>query len=332
VYPSLTSVFLNRVYYRIKPFLPWGLRMALRRWLAARIRTACKDVWPINPAAGATPIYWQGWPERKQFAFVLTHDVEGPKGLDRSRALAELDRSLGFRSAFNFVPEGEYITPLELRRWLRANEFEVGLHDLRHDGLLYDSRASFRSHAKKINQYLKDWEAVGFRSGFMHHNLEWLQALNVAYDGSSFDTDPFEPQPDAVNTIFPFIYQGRSDRPPYVEMPSTLPQDFTLYILLQEKGIDLWKRKLDWIVERGGMALLNVHPDYVCLEGTPGRSEYPVKYYVEFLEYARSKYSDVWWQALPVQVAQHVAKNKATPVDGVASAMASSSHHSVHTR
>lgn len=46
--------------------------------------------------------------------------------------------------------------------------------------------------------------AVGFRSGFMLRQLDWLHDLNVLYDTSTFDTDPFEPQPEGSRTIFPF--------------------------------------------------------------------------------------------------------------------------------
>jgi hypothetical protein len=49
----------------------------------------------------------------------------------------------------------------------------------------------------------------------------------------------------------------------YVELPYPLPQDFTLFTVMREKDIDIWKKKLDWIVEKGGMALLITHP--VCL-------------------------------------------------------------------
>ena len=94
----------------------------------------------------------------------------------------------------------------------------------------------------------------------MHHNLEWLHELNIAYDLSTFDTDPFEPQADGVATIFPFwvAHNGHDSR--YLEMPYTLVQDFTLFILMKENCTRLWQTKLDWIVERGGMALLNTHP------------------------------------------------------------------------
>ena len=91
---------------------------------------------------------------------------------------------------------------------------------------------------------------MGFRSAFMFHNLEWLKELNVLYDASTFDTDPFEPQPDGANTIFPF-WVGRSDGSGYVELPYTLPQDSTLFLVLGEKTNDIWKRKLDWVARHG---------------------------------------------------------------------------------
>ena len=122
----------------------------------------------------------------------------------------ELEAELGFRSSFNFVPEGPYLTPKQLRDDIIANGFEVGIHDLRHDGQLYENRTIFRDNARKINGYLKEWNAVGFRSAFMLHNFDWLHDLDVLYDASSFDTDPFEPQPDGVNTIFPFWVPRRS--------------------------------------------------------------------------------------------------------------------------
>ena len=50
------------------------------------------------------------------------------------------------------------------------------------------------------------------------------------------------------------------DRKGYIELPYTLPQDFTLFVLLQEKTPKTWMKKLDWIAEKGGMALVNVHP------------------------------------------------------------------------
>ena len=299
-------MFKRRVYYELKPHVPWAIRMTLRRWHARMKRRRCGGIWPILESAGRRPEGWKGWPDGKRFALVLTHDVERTKGLQRCRALMELEMQLGFRSSFNFVPEGDYIVPKELRDNLTANGFEVGVHDLRHDGRLYYSRKDFVANAQKINHYLKEWKAVGFRSGFMHHNLEWLLDLDVLYDASTFDSDPFEPQPDPANTIFPFWVSGKNGRPGYMELPYTLSQDSTLFVVFNEPTIDIWTRKLDWVAERGGMVLVNTHPDYMTFGGKILQDEYPARYYQELLEYSKQKYQGLFWSALPREVAEHV--------------------------
>jgi len=234
--------------------------------------------------------------------------VEGKKGLDRCRELAEMEMRLGFRSSFNFVPQGQYETPKSLRDFLAAHGFEVGVHDLHHDGRLYLSRRKFTLDVKEINQYLAEWAAVGFRSGYMLHNLDWLRDLNILYDASTFDIDPFEPQPDGTHTIFPF-WVPRDAGTGYVELPYTLPQDSTLFLLFQESTIDTWIRKLDWVAQHGGMALLDVHPDYINFEGTRNFSEYGVQLYRSFLEYVAKRYGEEAWFALPREVATYIAEH-----------------------
>ncbi len=316
----------NRIYYGVKPFVPQRIRRAVRRYLATRLRPHVSAVWPIMPGSERPPADWPGWPNGKKFAVVLTHDVEGQFGLDKCRALMELEMELGFRSSFNFIPEGSYRVPSALREELTRNGFEVGVHDLKHDGRLFRSVAEFRSRAMRINEYLRDWNAVGFRSGFMLHQLDWLHDLEIEYDMSTFDTDPFEPQPEGRNTIFPFWVP----RPPvaedggsairnssfeirhsvgraggYVELPYTLPQDSTLFLLLRERSPDIWLRKLDWIVQHGGMALVNVHPDYLSLgqRSAPG-GQYPSAYYKALLEYIKERYEGVFWNQTPGAVAR----------------------------
>ena len=301
----------RRIYFRLKPYLPWCLRHSLRRLAADLQRNAFKAVWPINEDAAEPPLGWPGWPDGKRFAFVLTHDVETQEGLDRCRKLAELEMAHGFRSSFNFVPEGDYPIPTELGTWLSNQGFEVGVHDLRHDGKLYSSRSVFRKNAKRINAYLKEWKAVGFRSGFMLHELDWLHDLEVEYDASTFDTDPFEPQADGAGTIFPFWVapvEGRASRKGYIELPYTLPQDSTLFLVFREKTPAIWLDKLDWVAAQGGMALVNVHPDYLQFPGeAPGAMTYPVEHFIRLLEHARNRHAGAYWQALPREVARAVA-------------------------
>ena len=296
------SLFSNRLYYRLKPYLPWRLRIAARRMLAQRQRATHANIWPINEAAGKIPANWPGWPGGKKFALVLTHDVEGPHGLAKCRELMQLEKSLGFRSSFNFIPEGDYRVSAELRAELAQNGFEVGVHDLRHDGKLYWHRQEFAENARSINGYLAQWGAHGFRSGFMLHDRDCLHELDIEYDASTFDTDPFEPQPDGAHTIFPF-WVARPSGGGYVELPYTLPQDSTMFLVLQEKSPAIWKKKIDWVAQRGGMALVNVHPDYVGFGGKQKASEYPAEFYREFLRHVSEKYGDDYWLALPHEVA-----------------------------
>lgn len=298
-------MIINKTYYLLKPILPRPVRIALRQARAARRRRTFADVWPIDPSAGATPPGWPGWPEGKRFGVVLTHDVEGSAGLARVRQLAELEDRHGFRSSFNFVPKGEYQVPESLQGWLRERNFEIGVHGLEHDGHLYDSKRRFAAKAVEIREQLRRWGAEGFRSPLMQHRLGWQHLLGAGYDASSFDTDPFEPESDGFATIFPFWVPG-PDGHGFVELPYTLVQDFNLYVVLAERTNELWKRKAEWIAERGGMVLLNTHPDYMCFEGRPGAGEYPVSHYGEFLEWLRRRYGgDAFWTGTARELAAH---------------------------
>jgi glycosyltransferase involved in cell wall biosynthesis len=215
----------------------------------------------------------------------------------------QIEKQKGFCGSYNFIPEGDYKLTREVREEMEKNGFEIGVHDLQHDGKLYESQEEFENKAAHINRYLREWGAGGFRSGFMLHNIEWAHALDVKYDASTFDTDPMEPQPDGVGTIFPYWVSGGENRG-YVELPYTLPQDSTCFNLLQEKDNSIWKEKLDWIVNKGGMVLMDVHPDYVGFEkGRLKNSEYPAELYTEFLDHVNRKYAGQFWNPLPREMA-----------------------------
>jgi hypothetical protein len=276
------------------------------------------------PGSELPPENWPGWPQGKKFAFVLTHDVESSAGLAKCRSLMQLEMQHGFRSSFNFVPEGDYRVPADLRHELTACGFEVGIHDLKHDGHLFASHRGFKQRARRINGYAREWGVSGFRSGFMLRNLDWLHDLDVDYDASTFDTDPFEPQPDGRHTIFPFWVPrpndhclsphqaaGNCSANGYVELPYTLPQDSTLFLLLSEKTTEIWCRKLDWIAAHGGMALIDTHPDYMSVDGCSLKNgEYPIELYKGLLHYVSSRYADEYWPALPREVAAYLLKSR----------------------
>jgi glycosyltransferase involved in cell wall biosynthesis len=224
-----------------------------------------------------------------------------------------LERDHGFSSCFNFVPEGEYRVSASVREMLVQAGFEVGIHGLEHDGKLYSSKAEFAAKVQRIREYFQRWNASGFRSPLMQHNLQWLGALNAEYDSSTFDTDPFEPEPDGVGTIFPFWVPGPNGNG-FVELPYTLVQDLNLFQVLRERNIDIWKRKVDWVADNGGMVLLNTHPDYMCFGGERDRDEYPVSHYADLLRYVREKYQGSYWAALPREVANYYRDSVPLPL------------------
>jgi peptidoglycan/xylan/chitin deacetylase (PgdA/CDA1 family) len=294
----------KRAYYEVKPYLPRAAAVLLRRFYQQPSRIKSSLGWPIEgryvrflwqvmrellaAANGQSLTFRHFWPGGRQFAIVLTHDIETATGQDHVRRVVDLEESLGFRSSFNFVPE-RYPVDRALMNELRARGFEIGCHGLKHDGKLFRTHAEFQRRAERINGYLKEFGAVGFRSPLTLRQPEWMQSLDVEYDLSFFDTDPYEPMPGGSMCIWPYRV-GR-----FVELPYTLAQDNTLTMILGETTPRLWLTKLDFIEQNHGMALINSHPDYLI-----DKTDWQV--YSDFL-HCVSERRDVW-RALPLEMAR----------------------------
>lgn len=294
----------KRIYYILKPFLPRSLTRILRRLYSHPDKTDANLQWPIE--SRYTEFLWEImihllrtvpeqqlymkslWPDSFRFAFILTHDVESGIGQSFIRTVADLEESLGFRSSFNFVPEG-YRIDMDLVDELRNRGFEIGIHGLKHDGKLFSSRIEFERRVVRINQHLKTLGAVGFRAPLTMRNPEWMQLLDIEYDLSFFDADPFEPIPGGTMSIWPFFLGD------FVELPYTLVQDYTLTSVMGETTPRLWLEKTDFIEKYHGMALLNSHPDYL-------REPANMKIYSTFLSTMQDR--NDYWHALPHAVAR----------------------------
>ena len=268
---SRRSPVLNR-YYAIKPLLPRALQLAARRALARRQARRRFPAWPIETlrvdqlkagfiaelqrtAAERIP-FLNFWPDRRRFAMILTHDVEGPRGLQNIPRLLELERRHGLLSSWNFVAD-DYAIDEGVFAALREAGCEVGLHGLHHDGLLFADRASFVAQLPRIHQVMNDWGVVGFRSPATHREPAWMPELGCLYDSSFPDTDPFEPQPVGCSSIWPFFLGD------LVELPITMPQDHTLLEILRERTIRRWVEKATWVAANHGLVNVLVHPDYL---------------------------------------------------------------------
>jgi hypothetical protein len=164
---------------------------------------------------------------------------------------------VGIKSAFQIVPEGRYPVPQTLLDEIRSRGFEINVHDLNHSGRLFSSREDFQRSAERINQYGSEYGAVGFRSGALYRNQAWFDALNFSYDMSVPSVAHLDPQRGGCCTVMPFFI-GR-----ILELPVTTIQDYTLFHILNDYSIDLWKHQIAAIAEQHGLASFIVHPDYI---------------------------------------------------------------------
>jgi peptidoglycan/xylan/chitin deacetylase (PgdA/CDA1 family) len=288
---------LHKAYYSIlRPIVPLPMRRAMQRGVSHRCQRLPDFIWPdlvdlMKADAG-------GWgrfcasihPNGRRTSIVLTHDVESQQGYDFIPEVIALERKYGFRSSWNLVAD-LYDIRADIVDQIRTAGHEIGIHGDNHDGKLYYSYRGFRQRQRLINDSLKKYGAVGFRSPQMHRNLAWLQDLDVDYDMSCFDYDPYQPFPGGTGSIWPFM-AGR-----LVELPYTVPQDHTLFEVLGQSDASIWRRKSEWLVANHGMILVLTHPDYLMRRGR-------LECYEEYLDYL-SKVPDSW-HGLPSELARHV--------------------------
>jgi peptidoglycan/xylan/chitin deacetylase (PgdA/CDA1 family) len=262
-----------RAYYRVRPIMPRGVQLTLRRLHARqRQRSASHLRWPIEPLfVGIAEAYLAlriqqsderaiplspRWPRDFVAAVALTHDVEGPAGQARCRDVMALERKVGVRSCFNFVAE-RYPLDHALMDEMRSDGFEIGSHGIKHDGRKFSSREIFEQRLDLLRRYQQEWRVAGFRSPATHRRWDWMPELPFEYDSSYPDTDPFEPIPGGCGSPWPFRIG------PLVELPVTMPQDHTLWEILRTPALPVWREKLDWLRGCGGLATVIVHPDYL---------------------------------------------------------------------
>jgi peptidoglycan/xylan/chitin deacetylase (PgdA/CDA1 family) len=263
-------------YYRVRGLLPRPLQIWLRRQYARRQRRTTFPRWPAETAlhdfldlftailadvAGGPVPRIAVWPNGHAWALVLTHDVETSTGLAALDPILELEQGLGLRSSWNFVPRRYEVQDDRVRELADAG-FEVGVHGLYHDGRDIESLARVQERLPGMRAAAERWSAVGFRSPATHRQWDLMPLLGFDYDSSYPDTDPFEPQDGGCCTWLPFFNQEM------VELPMTMPQDHTMFVILRHTDETAWVQKADFLRARGGMALIDTHPDYLLDERT----------------------------------------------------------------
>jgi hypothetical protein len=91
----------------------------------------------------------------------------------------------------------------------------------------------------------------------MYRNQDWYHAFNFSYDMSVPNVAHLEPQRGGCCTVMPYFI-GQ-----ILELPLTTIQDYSLFHILGDYSIDLWKQQIDLILNRNGLISFIIHPDYV---------------------------------------------------------------------
>jgi hypothetical protein len=235
------------------------------------------------------PFIWF-WPEGAPGCMMMTHDVEGPRGLAFCAELMDVDDSFGIKSSFQLVPEMRGDIALRLAAEIRRRSFEVNIHDLTHDAGLFHSRERFLRDAGQINRYARIFNCRGFRSGSMYRNQEWFDAFEFAYDMSVPSVAHLEPQRGGCCTVMPYFVGG------LLELPLTTTQDYSLFHILGDYSTTLWREQIDLILAKHGMLSFIAHPDYLV-------DKRARQVYVELLTHvSRLRDERGLWCALPGEI------------------------------
>jgi len=260
-------------YYRLRPLLPRRLQIALRRAYSRVQARSSFPAWPVEESlhgfydtmlgfaaavAGRSVPWISPWPGAYEWALVLTHDVETAEGVRLLSVLRDLEAARGYVSSWNFVPK-RYSVPPALVAQLDSSGCEVGVHGLYHDGRDLESARMLAERLPAMRHYAEQWGAVGFRSPATQREWGLIATLPFEYDSSYPDTDPFEPQKGGCCSWWP-LFNGE-----VVELPITLAQDHTVFVILRRQDDQVWTDKAEVVRARGGMALIITHPDYVGL-------------------------------------------------------------------
>src|ERR1700688_3880691 len=95
---------------------------------------------------------------------------------------------------------------------------------------------------------------------------ELKESINISYDMSVPNVGHLEPQGGGCCTIMPYFVGN------ILEIPVTETQDYSLFHILNEYSIDLWKLQTETILQGNGLISLITHPDYLI--GQKARSTY----------------------------------------------------------
>jgi hypothetical protein len=302
----LAKAVAQHIYYLLRPLLPIAVRKYAQQCFLRGWDKTVFPRWPVDhtvdsimerllwlalKARGekAVPFIWF-WPEGHSSCVIMTHDVETASGRNFCSELMDMDEAYGIKASFQVVPEKRYAVSTEFLAVIRDRGFEINVHGLCHDGRLFQKRSTFERRVERINQYGHEFGALGFRSPVLYRNQDWFDALEFEYDMSVPNVGHLDPQRGGCCTVMPYFIGN------ILELPLTTIQDYSLFHILNQYSITLWKQQVELILRKHGLISFIVHPDYIISE----KARYIYQCLLEYLSSIRSK-RNVWF-ALPKEV------------------------------
>ena len=297
---------VRQLYYLVRELLSVSLRRHLQKAYFRDWKKLPFPAWPVDftvdnlhaemlrllmetSGVKKLPFIWF-WPEGAANCLIMTHDVETAAGRDYTFKLMDLDDSYGFKASYQVIPEKRYEVPDQYVADIRGRGCEFNVHDLNHDGHLYREREEFVRRAARINGYIRRYNSQGFRAGAMYRNQEWYDVFEFSYDMSVPNVAHLEPMRGGCCTVMPYFI-GK-----IIELPLTTAQDYSLFYILNDYSIDLWKQQLDLIRGSNGLMSFIAHPDYL----NERRNR---KVYESLLDYLREMVArEKIWAVLPGEV------------------------------
>jgi hypothetical protein len=193
------------------------------------------------------------------------------------------------------IPAARYTVTESTVERIRNRGFDVNVHDLKHDGHLFDDADEFGEAADEINAHGVRFGSKGFRSGALYRNQDWYGALRFRYDMSVPNCAHLDPQRGGCCTVMPYFVGDM------VEIPVTATQDYSLFHVLKTYDQKLWREQIARISAVHGLISFIVHPDYLDHPDALGAYETLLRSLADLrassgLWIARPDEVDDWWR------------------------------------
>ena len=303
---------VRKLYYLLRSCLPVAIRRHLQKAYFGDWKSIPFPAWPVDftvddlheeflklhmQAHGVSriPFIWF-WPNGANNCLMMTHDVETLAGRDFTSQLIEIDAKYGVKGSYQVIPEKRYAVPDSYVNEIRSRGCEFNVHDLNHDGHLYREREEFVRRARRINSYVHKYGCHGFRAGAMYRRQDWYDVFEFSYDMSVPNVAHLEPMRGGCCTVFPYFIGN------ILELPLTAAQDYSLFHILDDYSIELWKQQIALLGKRHGLISFITHPDYLIEARARKVYETLLTYLQELVQRgnvwaALPREIDIWWRA-----------------------------------